>query len=103
VSEDDLTADNVEIQENEGDGWKTGKEVHRMKSGVENDLCFDHLKFRISVTRCWGRRKEYINNYPHYEQLMRWWGYMIKDVKEVKESHVLSNGSVLLGLTPGST
>jgi hypothetical protein len=74
-----------------------------MKSGVKNDLRFDLLKFRISVTRCWGRRKEYINNYPHYDQLMRQRSYMIKDVKAVKESHILSNGSVLLGLTPGST
>jgi hypothetical protein len=63
VSENDLTADNVEIQENEGDGWKTGKEVHRMKSGAENHLYIEVLKFRISAARCWGRRKEYLNNY----------------------------------------
>jgi hypothetical protein len=42
-----------------------------MKSGVENDMCIDLLKFGVSVTRCWGRRKEYINTYPHYDQLMR--------------------------------
>jgi hypothetical protein len=51
--------------------FKTGKEVHRMTNGVENDLYVDVLKFRISVKRCWGGRKEYIKNYPHYDQLMR--------------------------------
>jgi hypothetical protein len=81
MREDDPTADNVEIQEmNEGDGWKTGKEVHRMKIGVENELYIDLVKFRISVNRRWGRTKEYINNYPHYDQLMRWWSYKIKVV-----------------------
>jgi hypothetical protein len=30
------------------------------------------------VTRHWGTWKEYINNYPHYDQLMRWWSYKIK-------------------------
>jgi hypothetical protein len=42
-----------------------------MKSGVENALYIDLLTFRISVTRCWGMRKEYINTYPHYGQVMR--------------------------------
>jgi hypothetical protein len=42
-----------------------------MKSGVENDLYIDLLKFRISVKRCWGRRKEYIDNSPHYDQLIK--------------------------------
>jgi hypothetical protein len=34
--------------------FKARKEVHRMKSGVENDLYIELLKFRISVKRSGG-------------------------------------------------